>query len=202
MENDQIHVVSDVEEFRLNATALRESIEFVRKNDPRFKNATLATMASVAGIAESTFKKLLAGGIADPRTSTMWLISRAFGLDPRVPMGLAPTRDFKQEEEAYNPTLMGEMRRQVEALEQSSSIKDSELDRLRKMVLEKGELLGHAEEKVSALNATIADRDRTIQHLEKMYGDHKRAGFHCKAIITVETTAIIITLVILVSSLI
>lgn len=198
MENPQLQVIPGAEEFRINAAALRESIEFVRKNDPRFKDATLATMAEAAGIAESTFKKLLAGGIADPRTSTMKYICHTFGLDPRVPMGLAPTRDFVKEQEAYDPTLMGEMRRQLDAMQQSVNDKESELNRLRKIVLEKGEALGHAEEKVFALKETIEDRNRTIQHLENMYGDHKNIGTRCKAVIAIETIGIIVALALVV----
>ncbi len=131
---------------------LREAIDYLRKRDPRFLGWSLCALAGHAGLAESTFKKLLAGSILDPRSSTLWMLCTAFELDPRRMMKLPIPASQKS---GSDPAVVEDLRRQLTACAEQKRLDELEMARLRKLVLEKGEAKVQAETRVAELERTI-----------------------------------------------
>lgn len=134
----------DLSNFKINADAIRQAYDFKKKNDPAFKSMTQSRFATMIGIGESTWKKLLSKQATDAMCSTAWAIGKALGLDMSVIFGLAPMRDFDLEKREYNPTLMDNMRRQIAAQDERIAAKN---------------------ERIAELNADIVKRDETINSL-------------------------------------
>lgn len=124
-----------------------------------FQELTFPALAKLSGTPESTLRKLLQGVTKDPRISTMLPVVRALGASFDRLLGLAPKRDFDREEASYDVTIMDSMRHQVEALERQNAANERELDRLRKLVLAKGEAQSRAEERVAAQEALSRERE-------------------------------------------
>lgn len=166
----------DIAHFKLQYQTIRPAFENKKKNDPAFKNMTSSTFAGKIGIGESTWKKLYSGQSVDAMCSTVWAIAKALDLDVAILFGLAPIRDYKREEQVYNPTLIDNLRRQNLAYEEAIRYKDmhiediekqldvalKEQDRLRKLYHEEGIVRSRAEERVAALEKMLATRDASI----------------------------------------
>ena len=137
---------------------LRDAIDYLRKHAPQFKNASLAALAAHAGLAESTFKKLLAGSIEDPRSSTLWMLCIAFDLCPRALMKLPSASTAKPG--GNDQSLVEDLRRQLRACDDQRHIDEAEMSRLRNLVLEKGEAKALAEARSTALEQQILVYER------------------------------------------
>ena len=141
---------------------LRESIDYIRKHDPRFRGASIAILAAHAGIAESTFKKLLAGSIEDPRSSTLWLLCHAFDLDPRRLMRLpVPAGDIRP---GATSAMEEDLRLQLNAAKEQLRLDSIEMSELRRIALAAEKAQAHAEER----------RDALIDRVEELKADALR----------------------------
>ena len=158
-------------------------LEKIRK----FQKLSYAELARLSSIPERTLRNILNGMTKDPRVSTVVPIFRVLAASFDRISGLAPMRDFTREEAVYDATLMDSMRQQVTAAKEEIAVRDRELDRLRKLVLEKEgamcrfegratevekltkqcadqqERLEFKAEKIREQAETIASRDATIK---------------------------------------
>lgn len=91
--------MSETEIFRLNSAVLAGRIEDIKRNPPEkilaykaahpeFKTVACELLAAYAGLSVSTLKNLKLGKITDCNCSTMWLLCRAFEIDPADLLGL------------------------------------------------------------------------------------------------------------------
>ncbi len=119
-----------------------EPIKQFLKEHPEYKEVNSFLLAEYSGLAESTLRKLKAGGIADPRGSTYWLLWKAFGVDPRTLMGIPTQQASQQGGDA------------------------AELGRLRKLVLEHSAAANRSEGAVAALDRIIKDKEEIIRQRE------------------------------------
>lgn len=147
-----------LDDYSFDYLYLREAIDYLRKHDPRYKSASLAALALHARIAESTFKKLLAGNIEDPRSSTLWLLCIAFELDPRRLMKLPSASSARLAERESEITE--DLRRRLRTCEEQKRADEAEMSRLRKLVLEKSEAKAQAEARTAALEQQIVVYER------------------------------------------
>jgi len=176
----RIEVIS-INDFQFNHAAARNAIEFKRKNDPAFAKLSLTALAKKAGLSESTFKKFWNETAFDPQCSTAWAFCRAFGLDPAILFGLAPSRDFEREERDYNPTLMDNMRRQNIALEERAKayedkvlVQEEEIISLRRKYVSKCEECAAANERAHNAEALVHDRDASIVKHDEVRSTHRQ----------------------------
>lgn len=102
-----------------------------------FQGLTPAKVARMSKTPERTVRNIMDGLTKDPRISTAAAIARSIGASLDRIVGIAPMRDFKREEAVYDATLMDSMREQVKAAKNEIAARDVELDRLRKLILEK-----------------------------------------------------------------
>lgn len=134
-----------------------------------FQELSYPALAKLSGTPESTLRKLLQGVTKDPRISTMLPVVRALGASFDRLLGLAPKRDFEREEASYDVTIMDSLRHQLEALKKQDAANACELDRLRKLVLAKGEAQSRAEERVAAQEALTRERESmVVEHAQKI----------------------------------
>lgn len=91
--------MSEIDIFRLNSAVLAGRIEDIKRNPPEkilaykaahpeYKTVACELLAAYAGLSVSTLKNLKLGKITDCNCSTMWLICRAFDIDPADLLGL------------------------------------------------------------------------------------------------------------------
>lgn len=197
-----------INDFRINHVAIKEAIEFKKKNDPAFAHISMTAIAKSIGLGESTFKKLLSGVTFDPQCSTAWVLCRAFGLDPAVIFGLAPKRDYSREEREYNPTLMDNMRRQNIALEERArayedrvSEQEEEIISLRRKYVSKCEECAAANERAHNAEALVRDRDASIvKHDEVRSTNRQVIDELSKRNKRVKTAAMVFTVISIVST--
>lgn len=175
-------------------------LEKIRK----FQKLSYAELARLSSIPERTLRNILNGMTKDPRVSTVVPILRVLAASFDRISGLAPKRDFTREEAVYDATLMDSMRQQVAAAKEEIAVRDRELDRLRKLVLEKEgamcrfegratevekltkqcadqqERLEFKAEKIREQAETIASRDATIKEQCKNIANLERlTGRQC-----------------------
>lgn len=127
-----------------------------------FQDVSTASLARMCNMPLSTLRKMFSGETGDPRISSILPVCRALGASLDRLIGLAPKRDLAREEAVYDSTLMDNMRNQLASAEQQRAADAQELDRLRKLVLAKGEACSCAESKLSAISDIIHDRDASI----------------------------------------
>lgn len=140
-------VISIVSEPVINHEILSELLKFQMQNNPALAGKTKADIAKACDMSESTLKNLLNGKNDNPQVGTLKRLIRYIGggsIDRMV--GLAPPRDFKEEEAVYDANLvqsiqirLDEKRALVEELQNQLALAELEKDRLRKIILEKGE---------------------------------------------------------------
>ena len=149
----------------LNCAILNDLIAFQLKNNPALEKKTKADIARACDISESTLKNLLSGKNDNPHVGTLKQIIRYIGggsIDRMV--GLAPPRDFRSEEAAYDANLvqaiqirLDEKRALIDDLQNQLAMSELEKERLRNILLEKSEGKSKACAEVDALKEAIAD---------------------------------------------
>lgn len=155
-----------------------------------YQGISFTALSQSSGTPVSTLKKLFSGATKDPRISTMLPPVRALGASFDRLLGLAPARDFDREDATYDATLMDNMRQNVESMqgrldekreridELSAQLAASEADRdrLRKLVLEKGEALSAAQSTIDHLQALVNDNAANRRQSDKQ-SDELRDDF-------------------------
>lgn len=125
---EAIITIPEVTDDILDYKRLNELVEFQRKNNPALKDKSLAEIAEDSGMCETTYKGILKGRNRNPRVATLTRMLKGVGggsIDRLV--GLAPPRDFRSEEAAYDKTL-------VEALQARLDGKNERIDEYKKQV--------------------------------------------------------------------
>ena len=163
----------------LNHEILNELLKFQMKNNPDLEGMTKADIEKACDMSESTLKNLLNGKNDNPQVGTLKRFIEFIGggsIDRMV--GLAPPRDFKEEEAVHDANLvqsiqiqLGEKRAQIEELQNQLAMAELEKDRLRKIVLEKGEgkskacaELAAKIEMIEEYKGKVSRRDALIKH--------------------------------------
>lgn len=132
-----------------------------------YSGMSFATLARKSNTPESTLRKLFQGVTKDPRISTLWPIFNVLKLDLHVAFGLAPPRDYEAEVRSENIPLTESLKQQLTEVRAERDAQLAELDRLRKLVLAKGEALSRLEGRaadVDELTARCADQQQRLEH--------------------------------------
>lgn len=166
----------------MNHTIFNDLLEFQMKNNPALAGKTRRDIAEACYMSESTLKNLCSGKSDNPRIGTLKRILRYIGggsVDRLI--GFAPPRDFEKEEAQYDASLveaiqirLDEKRARIEELEDQLAACEKDRDRLRKLVLEKGESKSKACAEAEALSRLLADRDASIARRDKMIANRNR----------------------------
>ena len=163
----------------MNHEILNDLLKFQMQNNPALAGKTKADIARACDMSESTLKNLLSGKNDNPQVGTLKRLIQYIGggsIDRMV--GLAPPRDFKEEEAVYDANLvqsiqiqLGEKRMQIEELQNQLAMAELEKDRLRKIVLEKGEAKSKAcaelaakVELIEEYKGKVSRRDALVKH--------------------------------------
>ena len=171
--------------YAFDSAALVQKLDALKKNptadmnawfssQSEYKTWNCAALAAYCGLSEATLKKLKSGQIADPRGSTFWILFNKFLVRPRDVLKCVP--DDSCSVDCVNQTMLQlkEANRRLEALEARHTADQAELDRLRKMVLAKGEALSAAQSKAENSENARADFERVWQTLRQERIGHRR----------------------------
>lgn len=132
-----------------------------------FSGMSFATLARKTCTPESTLRKLFQGVTKDPRISTILAIFRVLELDANVALGLSPPRDYEAEATRENVPLTDALKQQLTEVRAERDAQLAELDRLRKLVLAKGEALSRLEGRTAdaaELAAKCADQQQRLEY--------------------------------------
>lgn len=129
IEKTQAECIDAAAEFEIQWDQFRRIMDF--------QKVSYADLARLSRTPERTLRNILNGVTKDPRISTAAAIARSLGASIDRIVGIAPKRDFTREAAVYDATLMDSMRQQVQASKEEIAARDKELDRLRKLILEK-----------------------------------------------------------------
>ena len=131
-----------------------------------FTGMSFATLARKTCTPESTLRKLFQGVTKDPRISTIRAIFLVLELDANVALGLSPPRDYDAEVTRENVPLTDALKQQLAEVRAERDAQLAELDRLRKLVLAKGEALSRLEGRsadAAELAAKCADQQQRLE---------------------------------------
>lgn len=163
----------------MNCTIFNDLLEFQMKNNPALAGKTKRDIAEACYMSESTLKNMCSGKNDNPRIGTLKRILRYIGggsVDRMI--GFAPPRDFEKEEAQYDASLveaiqirLDEKRARIEELEDQLDASEKDRDRLRKLVLEKGEALSEARTRAAAAEQIINERNGSIARRDQRYDE-------------------------------
>lgn len=163
----------------MNCTIFNDLLEFQMKNNPTLAGKTKRDIAEACDMSESTLKNLCNGKNDNPRIGTLKRIIRYIGggsVDRII--GFAPPRDFAKEEAQYDASLveamqirLDEKRERIDELTKQLAVCEEDRDRLRRLVLAKGEALSAAELKASMLQAQMDAHGESNLHRNKQESD-------------------------------
>lgn len=164
----------DIQNFKLNNTALLARIEEIKRNPPpeilaykaahpEFKTVSTALLAEYARISETTLKNLKLGKVPDSNGSTLWLVCKAFGIDANALLGL-PAKAV------CDPTTCGShsqirleaKSQRVSELEAVVADQTMQIKDLHSAIRTESRALGEAQGRINALESTLKDRDASI----------------------------------------
>ncbi len=171
---ESIITITDVTDDILDYKRLNELVEFQRKNNPALKDKSLAEIAEESGMCETTYKGILKGRNRNPRVATLTRMLKGIGggsIDRLV--GLAPPRDFRSEEAAYDKTLVEALqarldgkRERIEEYKEQVTALETENQRVRKLYLKAREDLSSAAEKCAQIEEY---RNRIVRFRTALY---------------------------------
>lgn len=153
----------DTDSFHINSACLAARIEDLKRNPtpailefkaahPEYKTVACELLAEYANVSVSTLKNLKLGKLTDCTCSTLWLLCRAFDIDPADLMNLPRGK-------VCNPAACGQ---------HNHAAMESKQQRIADLSCD----LGAARSKIESLqeslnekNAAIAKRDHSIKFL-------------------------------------
>lgn len=141
-------------------------IEFFREI-MKIRGISITKLAKECGTPESTLKKLLYGDVEDPRISTLYGIAKYLGASIDRLVGLAPPRDFKEEDRAYDATLMETMQQRVLMQDELLAKRSETIDELRQHLHE-------CEMRISIQTERLDANEKSIAHRDEIIKDNKR----------------------------
>lgn len=128
--------LAHLEGYKFRNAVLVEAINRFRQTNPQYKDASCTEIAQYIGLGESTLKKLKTGQNPDPRSSTLWLIWKAFGVEPCELLGVTTGTRCKPEQcNNASKALADEKDKRIAELE--AGLKKREY-----MILRRNKLLG------------------------------------------------------------
>ena len=171
--------------YRFEHEALLSKIEALKKSPtdnmkawlsehPEYKNFNCSALAEYAGLSEATLKKLKTGQIADQRGSTFWILFNKFGIRPRDVLKCIPQNICSIDCVNEAVRQLKEAQNRIEELTKAHDADQAELDRLRKMVLAKGEALSAAQSKAEHSEKARKDFEKVWETLRQERIEHKR----------------------------
>lgn len=119
----------------------------------KFRGYTYAKLAEVTHMSKSTLQKLLSGQSDDTRVGTLYPVMLALGASFDRLLGLAPPRDYHEENRAYDANLMDTM--QARLTKQESTI-DEQRQKIHDLDVE-----------IGTLNERLAAKRETIDALKE-----------------------------------
>lgn len=189
----------EAEIFRINSAVLASKIEELKRNPPEnilaykaahpeFKTVACELLAEYANVSVSTLKNLKLGKMIDCNCSTLWLICRAFNLDPAVLLGLPTAK-------ACNPTECSSNAhaRRID-LETRCTAADQRIDALIGQVGDLRESIGTANARVEAAERLITEKDASIARRDKGIRTRNRLLIALFALIIALAVAFVIVL--------
>lgn len=138
-------------------------VEFLREI-MKIQKKTIVQLAKDCNMSESTLKKLLNGESEDPRISTLYIVASALGASIDRLVGLAPPRDFHEENRAYDANLMETMQDRVKMLEAQVAARDATIETQRQRIHDLDVCASACEAKLEAKTASIKHRDEIISN--------------------------------------
>lgn len=138
-------------------------VEFLREI-MKIQKKTIVQLAKDCNMSESTLKKLLNGESEDPRISTLYTVASSLGASIDRLVGLAPPRDFHEENRAYDATLMETMQDRVKMLESQLAERDATIESQRQRIHELDVSISTNEARLESKAASIKHRDEIISN--------------------------------------
>lgn len=128
--------LAHLEGYKFRNTVLLEAIERFRQTNSDYADASCADLAQYIGLGESTLKKLKKGENPDPRSSTLWLIWKAFGVYPCDLLGVPSRAQCIPEQcNSTSRALADEKDKRIAELEKG-------LDKREHMIYRRNKLIG------------------------------------------------------------
>lgn len=164
--------MADTDTFTFNSAVLMQRIEDIKRNPPphilaykaahpEFKTVACELLAEYADVSVSTLKNLKLGKATDTSCSTLWLICRAFEIDPAALLGLPTVK-------ACNPDACSSHAHARHAdLQSRCAAADQCIADLHAALESQYEALGAANAKVDALERIIKQKDASIARRDK-----------------------------------
>ena len=125
----------------------------------KFRGYTYDKLAAESRTPKSTLQKLLTGMTEDPRISTLYPVVLVLGASFDRLLGLAPPRDYREENRAYDASLMEGM--QSRLTEQQRIIDDQ-----RQMIHDRDVEISALHERLDAKREIIADLQTHVREVE------------------------------------
>lgn len=126
----------------------------------KFRGYTYPKLAEVTKMSKSTLQKLLSGQSDDTRIGTLYPVVLALGASFDRLLGLAPPRDYREENRAYDANLMETMQTRltkhettIEEQRQKIHDLDVEIGTLNERLAAKRETIAELKEQCHAANA-------------------------------------------------
>lgn len=171
--------------YKFDHTALVTALDALKKEPtddmkswlvahPEYKSFNCAALAAYSGLSEPTLKKLKGGDIADPRGSTFWILFNKFGIRPREVLKCIPQNICSTDCMNQAVRQLKEAQNRIEELTKKRESDKAELDRLRKMILVKGEALSAAQSKAEHSEKVRDDFEKVWETLRQERIEHKR----------------------------
>lgn len=170
---DHLALVSILDGLKKNPT---DNMKTWMAGQTEYKTWNCAALAAYCGLSEATLKKLKSGEIADPRGSTFARFYLFFGILPKDIVPCLPRKICSIECVNKAKLQLDAAEKRIAELENESEETQQECDRLRKIVLAKGEACSAAESRANALQAQIDSHGESNQHRNKHESD-LRADF-------------------------
>lgn len=127
--------LAHLEGYKFRNSVLVETINQFRRGSPKYKDASCAEMAQYIGLGESTLKKLKTGQNSDPRSSTLWLIWKAFGVEPCELLGIPGSTKCRPDQcNNTSRALLDEKDKRIAELESGNLKREYMITRRNKLI--------------------------------------------------------------------
>lgn len=128
--------LAHLEGYKFRNSVLAAAINQFKQDNTQYKDASCAEIAQYIGLGESTLKKLKTGQNQDPRSSTLWLIWKAFGVEPCELLGIPGSTKCKPDQcSSTSRALLEEKDKRIAELESGNLKREFMITRRNKLLL-------------------------------------------------------------------
>ena len=128
--------LAHLEGYKFRSSVLATAINQFRQNNPKYKDASCAEIAQYIGLGESTLKKLKTGQNQDPRSSTLWLIWKAFDIEPCELLGIPGSTKCKPDQcNNTSRALLEEKDKRITELETGNLKREHMITKRNKLIM-------------------------------------------------------------------